>query len=97
MFAHAHLLMVLTQQLLADGVPVFSHDPDEAVDILRVVSDEFGEFLHLRFKMLQAPLKAFLVFIARLFLGGRDAFFRQGGHQHILFHMHPFSPPLADH
>jgi hypothetical protein len=58
--------MMLAQQLLADGVPVFGNDPDEAVDILRVISNEFGEFLHLRFEMFQAPPQALLIVGARL-------------------------------
>lgn len=92
MFAYADLLMMFPQQLLADCVSIFGDDPDQAVDILRVVADELGEFLHLRFEVLQAPLEAFLVHTGRLFLGSRYAFFRQRRHQHILFHIHPFNP-----
>ena len=92
MFAHADLFMVFPQQLLANCVPVFGDDPDQAVDIFCVVTDQFGEFLHLRFEVFQPPLEAFLVHTGRLFLGSRYAFFRQRRHQHILFHIHPFQP-----
>ena len=93
--AHPHLLMMLPQQLLADRVAVFGNDPDQAVDIFRMVPNQFGEFLHLRLEMFETPAKAFLIFFSgRLFLGRCDDFFRQGRHQHILFHIHPFSPPL---
>ena len=92
MFAHADLFMVFPQQLLANCVPVFGDDPDQAVDIFCVVTDQFGELLHLRFEVFEPPLEAFLVLPRRLFLGGRHAFFRQGRHQHILFHIHPFQP-----
>ena len=84
--------MVFPQQLLANCVPIFGDDPDQAVDIFCVVTDQFGEFLHLRFEVFQPPLEAFLVLTRRFFLGGRHAFFRQGRHQHILFHIHPFEP-----
>ena len=93
--AHPHLLMMLPQQLLADRVAVLGNDPDQAIDIFRMVPNQFGEFLHLRLEMFETPAKAFLiVFRSRLFLGSDDDFFRQGRHQHILFHIHPFSPPL---
>lgn len=65
-FSHTHLFMMLAQQLLADGVPVFGNDPDKPVDILRVISNEFGKFLHLRFEMFQAPPQALLIVGARL-------------------------------
>ena len=93
--AHPYLLLMLPQQVLADRVAVLGDDPDQAVDIFRMVPNQLGEFLHLRLKMFETPTEAFLSFFrGRLFLGTCDDFFRQGRHQHILFHIHPFSPPL---
>src|SRR5688500_18217563 len=43
--------------------------------------------------MLQTPLKGFLVFRRSLFLRQGGRFLREGRHEHILFHSHPFSPP----
>ena len=82
---------MLPQQLLTDRIPVFGNDPDQAVNILGVVSNQFGEFLHLRFKMLETPAETFLLVGTRFFLGSRTSFFRQGRHQHILFHNYPFA------
>ena len=93
--AHPHLLMMLPQQLLADRVAVLGYDPDLAVDIFRMVPNQFGKLLHLRLKMFETPAEGFLILFWRgLFLGNYDDFFRQGRHQDILFHIHPFSPPL---
>lgn len=95
--AHPHLLVMLPQQLLADRVAVLGYDPDQAVDIFRMVPNQFGEFLHLRLKMFETPAEAFLIFFrGRLFLGSSDDFLSQGRYQHILFHIHPFSPPLMN-
>ena len=92
--AHPYLLLMLPQQLLSNGVAVFGNDPNQAIDILRMIADQFGELLHLRFKMLQTPTQSFLLFGSRFFLGRCHDFFSQGRDQHILFHIHPFSPPL---
>jgi hypothetical protein len=86
--------MMLAQQLLADRITIFGHDADQPVDVFCVVPNQFGELSHLRFKVLQSPLKTFLFLRGRLFLGGRNTFFREGRHQHILFHIHPFNPLL---
>ena len=85
---------MLPQQLLSNGVAVFGNDADQAIDILGVIADKFGEFLHLRLKMLQTPAQPFLILGGRLFLGQYHGFFRQRRDHYILFHIHPFSPPL---
>lgn len=85
---------MLPQQLLSNGVAVFGNNPDQAIDILRMIADQFGKLLHLRLKMLQAPPQPFLFLGGRFFLGRCRAFFRQRRDQHILFHIHPFNPPL---
>jgi len=47
MFPHADLFVVFAQQLLADRIAVLGNDPHQAVDILRMIPNEFGKFLHL--------------------------------------------------
>ena len=74
MLTNTDLFVMFSQQLLADGVPVFSNDPDQPVDIFSMVPHQFGEFLHLGFKMFQAPHES--VFSRRgLLLGKRSRFF----------------------
>lgn len=94
MLTNTDLFVMFPQQLLADGVPVFSNDPDQPVDIFSMVPHQFGEFLHLGFEMFQTPHES--VFSRRcLLFGKRSRFFRQRRHEHILFHVHPFSQTLT--
>ena len=95
MLTNTDLFVMFPQQLLADGVPVFSNDPDQPVDIFSMVPHQFGEFLHLGFEMFQAPHESVLGRRGPL-LGKRGRFFRQRRHEHILFHVHPLSQTLTD-
>lgn len=95
MFAHADLFMVFPQQLLANCVPVFGDDPDQAVDIFCVVTDQFGELLHLRFEVFEPPLEAFLVLPRRLFSWrATRLFFARDDISTSSFISTPSNPPL---
>ena len=75
MLTNTDLFVMFPQQLLADGVPVFSNDPDQPVDIFSMVPHQFGEFLHLGFEMFQAPHESVFSRRAAFFLGSAAGFF----------------------
>ena len=94
MLTDPDLFVMFPQQLPTNDVTIFSNDSDQPVDIFGMFPDQFGEFLHLAFKMLEPPHES--VFSRRgLLLGKRSRFFRQRRHEHILFHVHPFSQTLT--
>lgn len=80
MFTNTDLFVMFPQQLLADGISIFSDDSDQPVDIFGMIPHQFGEFLHLRLEMLQTPQERFLSLRRGLFLRQHDRFFRQRRH-----------------
>ena len=55
MLTDADLLVMFAQELPTDGVAILGYDPDQPVDILRVIPHQLRKLLHLRFEMLQPP------------------------------------------
>ncbi len=55
MLADPDLLMMLAQKLPPNNVTVFSHNTHQSIDILCMLADQFRQFCHLAFKMLDPP------------------------------------------
>jgi hypothetical protein len=52
MFADPHLLVVLAQQLSPNGIAILGYDAHQSIDIFRMLTDQFGQLLHLALKVL---------------------------------------------
>ncbi len=89
MLAGTNLRMMLPEQFAADHLAILRHDADQAIVVLRVVADEFGQFLQLPLQAIKPPLHILqaLVHTPVLRLGQR-------GHHHITLHRHPFNSCL---
>lgn len=55
MLTDPHFLVMFAKQLPTNDFPILSYDPDKSVDILSMLTYQFGELLQLPFQPLKPP------------------------------------------
>jgi hypothetical protein len=95
MLPDPHLLMMFSEQLPTDDIPIFRNNANQAVHILGMLTNQLGQFLQLPFEPLKAPdhlvqrLRALNGRFRPNFLSASGA----GSYNHNTLHTHSF--PLS--
>jgi hypothetical protein len=92
MLSDSDFFMMFAEQLSANDIPILCDDSDQPVHILRMLPNQFGQFLQLPLQSLDAPRHIAWGFRRRDGrLHRRLGTISKGSHNDIAFHAHSFA------